>query len=234
MSRGVRFLVPLVWTLMVGGALAALLVLNPTAREVTGDALGLLFAIFTTPFVLETTCAALFLIGLLAYNRWRLHKEGDGWVWLMTHEPDEKNLPATITQRLQSTVLQDKPELVDDSQAEAGVIEGYLELGMSAQALQELNENNLPQPPIDALILRIRVLAANLDTELATRILRDTAAAETAARPALVAASIDNARWLLKHLQREDLVRHWLREARGIDPAACANLAPGDPLRKFE
>jgi hypothetical protein len=232
MSRAARLLLSLVATLLVGGGLAALLILNPTAREVTGDALGLVFAFFTTPFILETTCAALFLLGLLAYNRWRLHQEGDGWVWLLTHEPDEKSLPATITQRLQSTVLKDEPEPVDDARAEAGIIEGYLELGMSAEALRELNEDSRPHPRLDAVILRLRVLAANLDTETATHVLRD-AAADPAARPALVAAALDNARWLLKHLQREDLARHWLHEARRVDPAADAAVAPGEPLRKL-
>jgi hypothetical protein len=162
-----------------------------------------------------------------------MHKEGDGWVWLMTQEPDAKALPATITQRLQSTVLTEKPEPVDESQAESGVIEGYLELGMPAQALQELNEAPAPQPPVDAAVLRIRVLAANLDTERATQLLRETAAAQTGARRALAAASLENARWLLTHLQREDLARHWLAEAGQLDSAACDAVTPADPLRNL-
>lgn len=233
MSRNALLLVPLTGILLVVGALVALLTLNPTAREVTGDALGLAFAFFTTPFILETTCAALFLLGLLAYNHWRLHKEGDGWVWLVTHEPDAKGLPATVTQRLQSTVLGQKPEPVDVSQTESGIIEGYLELGMPAQALQQLNGIPAPTPPLDALVLRIRVFAANLDTEPATQLLRATAAAEVGSRQALAAAALENARWLLKHLQREDLARHWLAEAGQADPATCAAMAAADPLRNL-
>lgn len=233
MSRGARFLVPLSGILLAIGALAALLVLNPTAREVTIDALGLAFAFFTTPFVLETTCAALFLLALLAYNRWRLHKEGDGWVWLITQEPEAKNLPATITQRLQSTVLEQKPEPVDELQAESGIIEGYLELGMPAQALRELDGAPAPRPPVDAAALRIRVLAANLDTERATQLLRETASVETGARRDIAAAALESARWLLKHVQREDLARHWIAEAGRLDPTACESVTPADPLRKL-
>ena len=233
MSRSARLLVPVAWMLLAAGGLAALLVFNPTAREVTVDSLGLAFAFFSTPFILETTCAALFLIGLLAYNQWRLHKEGDGWVWLMTREPDEKNLPATITQRLQSTILVQKPETMDESQAESGVIEGYLELGMPAQALQELNEEAAPLTPRDAAILRIRVLASNLDTAVATQFLRDAAATGTASRPVLAAAAVENAGWLLKHLDRADLARHWLEEARLLDPAALESPGISKELRRL-
>jgi len=233
MSRAARLLVPLSGILLVVGALVALLALNPTAREVTRDALGLAFAFFTTPFILETTCAALFLLGLLAYNHWRLHKEGDGWVWLVTQEPDAKSLPATITQRLQSTVLVQKPEPVDESQAESGIIEGYLELGMPAQAMQELDEFPAPHPPLDAVVLRIRVLAANLDTGPATQLLHETAAAGAGSRQALAVAALENARWILNHLQREDVARHWLAEAAQTDPATCAAVAAADPLRKL-
>ncbi len=232
MPRSARFLIPLLWVLAAGGSVIVLLTLNPTAREVTVDALGLVFAFFTTPFILETTFAALFLLGLLAYNRWKLHQEGDGWVWLMSHEPDEKNLPAALTQRLQSTVLQSKPEPADETRAEAGVIEGYLELGMSAQALRELNGAASPCPSVDEILLRVRVLAANLETEVATQLLRQTAAA-TGSHGLLAAAALDNARWLLKHLQHESLARHWLREARRLDSAATDSVADDEPLRKL-
>lgn len=231
MSRGARLLVPLSGILLVIGGSVALLALNPAAREITSDALGLAFAFFTTPFVLETTCAALFLLGLLAYNRWRLHKEGDGWVWLVTRETE--NLPAKITERLQSTVLVEKPEPVDESQAESGVIEGYLELGMPAQALHELEEKSAPLAPVDETALRVRVLAANLETDRATQLIRESAAAEPGLRQAMAAAALDSARWLLTHLQREDLARHWLGEAGLLDSTASDAVPPSDPLRRL-
>ncbi len=236
MSRSSRFFVSLFGILLVFGGLAALQILNPTAREVTLDSLGLAFAFFSTPFILETICAALFLMGLLAYNHWRLHKEGDGWVWLMTQEPDEKNLPAAITQRLQSTVLTDKPETLDEAKVEAGVIEGFLELGMAAQAQQELGAY-LPameqQPTIEAVILRVRVLSANMDNDAAWQLIQATTAVAPESRPALAAAAIENARWLLRHMHREDLAKFWLAKASLLDASVLQNLPADEPLRSL-
>lgn len=234
MSRVSRIIAPLCGTLLVIGGLTALFCLNPTAREVTLDSLGLAFAFFTTPFILEMTCLALFLMGLLAYNHWRLHKEGDGWVWLMTQEPDGKNLPAAITQRLQSTVLTEKPEKLDEALVQAGVIEGYLELGMSAQALREIGEDPPAAgspPSIEELILRIRVLAANLDNNAARQLVHATVTDYPASRPVLATACIENARWLLRHMHREDLAKEWLVEAQKQDADAEKIIAADDALR---
>ena len=77
------------------------------------------------------------------------------------------------------------------------------------------------RPPL----LRIRVLAANLDTDDALALLHETAATDPGTRMLLAAVSLENARWLLKHLHREDLARRWLAEARArIDPAATAAM----------
>lgn len=234
MSRGPRIIASLFGTLLVLGGLTALLCLNSTAREVTLDSLGLAFAFFTTPFILEMTCLALFLMGLLAFNHWRLHKEGDGWVWLMTRETDDNNLPSAITQRLQSTVLTDKPEKLDESLVKAGVIEGYLELGMSAQALREIGDAPPPagsQSSIEEVIIRIRVLAANLEKEAARQLVHATAAVHPESRFALAAACIENARWLLRHMHREDLAREWLVEAQKQDAGAGEIIAADAALR---
>jgi hypothetical protein len=221
----------IVVALLVSG-LTTLLILNDTARDVTADALQLAFAVFTTPFVLETTVAAIFLIALLAYNHWRIHKEGDGWVWLMTREPDEKNLPPTITQRLQSTVLTEKPEAVDDTQAGSGIIEGYLELGMPAQALAELEQNVAGLHEFEAAQLRIRVLAANFETDQALA-LCEQAAADPGARNCLACVALENARWLLKHHQAGDLAQRWIAEAKRLHPASVEALEQGDVLRSI-
>lgn len=233
MSRSRRLAVPIFVTVLVIGALGALFALNPTAWEVTRDALGLAFAFFTTPFIFETLFALLFLLGLLAINHWRLHREGDGWVWLMTQESENKNLPPTITQRLQSTVLTEKPDVPDPEQTAASVIEGYLELGMSAQALQELGEPPAPGDPPSALALHVRVLAANLDTDTATALLRQTAQARQECRKEMVAACLESARWLLQHMHREDLARHWMQQAVQLDPAASGFAGLDEALKKL-
>lgn len=224
-----RSLAPLGWCLLFATAAVVLLAWNATAREVATDALQLAFAFFSTPFIFEVTSALLFVGGLLAYNRWRLLKEGDGWVYLMCQEPDAKDLPTALNQRLQSTVLDHKPEPIDEAGAETGVIEGFLELGMAAQAERELASDTTSHPPLDAAILRIRVLAANLATETATSLLRDTAKSAAGLDRALATVAIENAQWLLQHVHREDLARHWLAEARALDPTAIVS-GGGDEL----
>ncbi|HSI63357.1 MAG TPA: hypothetical protein VLE43_09565, partial [Candidatus Saccharimonadia bacterium] len=90
------------------GALVAVAVFSEAAQEVLWDALRTLFAIFSTPFILESTVGLLALFIILAINKHRLEKEGDGWVYMMVQEPDEKGgspLPKAITQRLQGTVM---------------------------------------------------------------------------------------------------------------------------------
>ncbi len=73
-------------------------------------------------------------------------------------------------------VLPQKPEPVDEDENEAGVIEGYLELGMAAQALEELNKASAGSSlSLEILLLRLRVLAANLDTRAALDLFHDTA-----------------------------------------------------------
>jgi hypothetical protein len=56
-SRASRILWPVIWTALAIAALAVLLVLNDTAREVAKDTAVTLFAIFTTPFIFETMVA---------------------------------------------------------------------------------------------------------------------------------------------------------------------------------
>lgn len=230
MTRLARYTGPLFWTILFVAGMTTLLVLNDTAREVAHDALQWVFVFFATPFILETTCALIFLALLLFINQWRLRKEGDGWVYLLTHEPDDKNLPAKINQRLQSTVLTDKPEPLDEGQAESGVIEGYLELGMAAQALEELNRDTTQHSPMEAAILRIRVLAANLDTDAALRLSRETSV-DPATHRLLATIALNNARWILQHNHREDLARIWIGEARRMDTAMVDAIGGTDSLR---
>jgi len=203
MKKSVRWIAPVVWSLLIVGGITAALMLNATAREVTLDALQMVFAIVTTPFILETTVALLFLLSLLAYNRWRLHKDGDGWVYLMTKEEDapETGSRGSSTQRLHSMVLPQKPEPVDEDANEASVIEGYLELGMAAQALQELNKASTGGSlSLENILLRLRVLAANLDTRAALDLLHDTARRVPQARVVLADTAGLTAAWMRSHL----------------------------------
>lgn len=207
-----RFLVPLIWTLLIVAGLTMVLVLSETAREVTLDSLKLVFTLVTTPFILETTVASLFLLGLLAYNRWRLHKEGDGWVYLMTQEAGEGSSAQT-----HSMILAEKPEPVDAERDEAGVIEGYLELGLAAQALEELRKDGDRSSTLDMTLLSIRVLAANLETEAALALQRDMAARQPEAQDRLGRNAGLIAAWMREHLPTHAAeAAFWQQEAGKI------------------
>jgi hypothetical protein len=202
MKKSVRWIATLLWFLLIAGGIAWVLVESATAREVTLDALKLIFSVVSTPFVFEAIVALLFLLALLAFNRWRLHKEGDGWVYLMTKEdPPQKDAKGATTQRLHSMVTPEKPEPVDEDENEAGVIEGYLELGMAAQALEEMNRASTGSTlTLENVLLRIRVLAANLDTRSAVDLLHDTARRQPQARIVLADCANLTAAWVRTHL----------------------------------
>jgi hypothetical protein len=229
MTRFVRHASPVIWAILFVGGMIALLALDATAREVAHDALQWIFVFFSTPFILETTCALIFLALLLCFNRWRLHKEGDGWVYLLAHEPDEKNLPAAITQRLQSTVLPEKPEPLDEDQAAAAVVEGYLELGMAAQALDEMNRRSTGSRSLVNTLLRVRVLAANMDRDAALGLIRQTAT-DPATHRVLASVILDSARWILQHVHDVPAVKAWIGEARALDPGAVGRISAADTL----
>ncbi len=191
-----RFIVPLVCLLLFAGAVAALLMTSATAREVVLDWLQLAFTIVTTPFILETTVASLFLLGLLAFNRWRLQKEGDGWVYLMTQETGTGVAP-----KVHSMILPNKPEPVDEELDEVGVIEGYLELGLAAQAMEEMNRAQMEQlQTLEATLLRIRVLAANLETPAALELYQETSTRHPDSQERLAMNAEQTAEWLRAHL----------------------------------
>lgn len=194
------------WVIVMGcgvGALAAVLVFSEAAREVAMLTLRTLFSVITTPFLLETTVALLALFIVLAINKHRLDKEGDGWVYMMVSDPDEKGgaaLPKALTQRLQGMVLKDKPEPLDEAQAERSMVEGFLELGMAAEARRELDaQNDLPDDAATSA-LRVRVLASNLDTGAARELLAATALRFTEQVALLSATAREQADWFRKHL----------------------------------
>lgn len=208
---------------MVGavvGSLAAVLVFSEVAREVTMLTLRALLGIVTMPFILETTVAGTCLLIVLAINKHRLEKEGDGWVYMMVQEPDGKDgkpLPKAITQRLQGTVMKEKPTLLDEALAERSVVEGFLELGMAAEAQREFDTwEDLPDDAVTSA-LRIKVLASNLDTAKARQILATSAARFADEVPLLSATAREQADWFRKHLpSHQEQVLLWHAEAEAL------------------
>lgn len=216
--RSSAFFSTLIWSLLGIAALTALLAASPTAREVALEAGRSLLGIVTTPFILESTIAFVFFCALMLINQWRLKKEGDGWVYLVTQEQDAgTTLPASITQRLQGIVMEQQPEMPDEAQTECSRIEGYLELGMPSQAMEELGaQTDLPDDARSAL-LRMRVLAANLDTAPARSLLRETLARFPDERTAAVHAVAETCAWFTQHLPANTTESSlWREEARQL------------------
>ncbi|MDB6139188.1 MAG: hypothetical protein JWO94_2260 [Verrucomicrobiaceae bacterium] len=65
---------------IIVGAVALVLWKSTEARQVAGEALGLLFTFFTTPFILETSLALIGLMTVLVINQRRRDREQDEWV----------------------------------------------------------------------------------------------------------------------------------------------------------
>lgn len=227
---------PLFCLLFAAAALSTILLISPVAREIAANTSITLFTIFSTPFILEATTLALSILALFAYNQWRRQKDGSDWVYLVTQEPDEHDPKpsACETQRLQSTILNEKPQPTDEIETAADVLEGYLELGMPSQALAELPKleaaSKHPHPRLTPL--RIRILSANLNTEQALQLLHQTLQTTPPPNnlPTLLQTCLDNARWLLQHLQRRDLATLWLNEAQNVHPFI---LSDNDPLHQL-
>jgi|GEM_PF-573483 len=220
-----RLIGPLVCGAAAVTLLVMVLVFNAEVREVALTTTVTLLGIVTSPFVLESTTVAIMLLAVLAYNRWKRDKDGEDWVYLVTHETDDPTVSPSITQRLKSTVLTEKPQPLSEIDAATSVLEGYLELGMPSQAFAELSK--LPEKDADFIPLRIRIMGANLQTEEAVELLQQAAMTAPTVSPNLVHAAIENARWLLQHLQRRDLAARWLKEANQLHPV---KLAADDPL----
>lgn len=223
-SRTARILWPIFWTLLGLASLGALLALNSTAREVATETAKTLFGIFSTPFIFEFTVGLIGLLLLLGINQWRLKKEGDGWVYMVTQDPDESagQLPAAITQRLQGIVLHEKPETMDEAGIARAHIEGFLELGMAAQAAAALEHHESVPDDLPGAVLRVRVLAANLDTAAARELLH-ASATRFAGNGALFAqTALECADWFKAHAPKQrEAVELWMEEARGIRDSAA-------------
>ncbi len=221
-SRTSRLLWPVIWTLLGLAAVVTVLVQSDEAREVAIETAKTLFGIFTTPFILESTVAIVGILIVMAINHWRISREGDGWVYMVTHEPEEgeEPLPAAITQRLQGVILTSKPEVLDEAGTSRLMIEGFLEMGMAAQAQKELTDLGELPDDMSSIVLRVRVAAANLDTEQALTRLRDSAARFSRQEPLWTQTARECAEWLEAHApQQRNAISLWQREAAGLGTA---------------
>ena len=147
------WLTPLLSVIVLIGAATSICVASETAREVLTKAVMFIIGTVSTPFILETTVALVGLCAVITFNQWRLHKEGDGWVYLAQTEPDAASVAEgaeTPAHRLDSVVVDQLPVPTATLQSQLAIAEGYLELGLAREALAHLEtlgaeERALPQ-----------------------------------------------------------------------------------------
>ncbi len=199
------------------GALAAALVFNETAREVAETTFRTILGFVSTPFILESTVALFALFIVLAINKHRLEKDGDGWVYMMVQEgePTEgADVPTALAHRMQGTVMTEKPEAVDEVHTERSLIEGYLELGMAAEARKEIHKAQELPDDAATMALWVRVLASNLDTQTAQDRLGNAVQRFAGQEACFIAAAREQAAWFRRHLPaREVEILLWESEA---------------------
>ncbi|HCN27834.1 MAG TPA: hypothetical protein DIT64_03435 [Verrucomicrobiales bacterium] len=158
------WLPPLLWTAAFLAVLIPALVFSATAREVAAKGLMNILGLLATPFILETVTALAGLALVLAWNQWRIQKDGDGWVYLAKTEPDPASLAAGADKaehRLAAVVLAEKPDSALDFEARLAVAEGYLELGLGREALEHL-DMLAPDEQAHERAAALRVKAASL------------------------------------------------------------------------
>lgn len=209
-----QYVWPMLWTFLSAAGYAALLMLSTTAREVSRETAQMLFSIFSTPFILEATFALIGIFIVLGINHWRLGKEGDGWVYIATQESDEQKSGAKSSQRLQSVIFQDKPLTLDQEGTTVGILEGYLDLGMAAQALKEMKEQADLSDDACTAVLKIRIMAANIETESALLMLQQSVERFPQSRNLFAQAVKDTATWLHTHLPGHEASAVWDQEAK--------------------
>lgn len=191
-----------------------LLIFSSTTREVSIDTAKILFAIFSTPFILETTFALIGIFIVLGINHWRLSKEGDGWVYMATQENDAPESPTKSSQRLQSVIFMDKPLMLDQDNTTLDILEGYLDLGMAAQALKEMQEQSDLDDDARTTAIKIRILSANLDTASAYTLWKQGIICFPESQILFAQVLTDNVSWFQRHLPNHESILFWNKIAR--------------------
>ncbi|MFZ4595564.1 MAG: hypothetical protein ACOYOF_14995 [Verrucomicrobiaceae bacterium] len=88
-----RWIGPLAIALLMLTGAGYVLWTSHEAREIVTESVFLLFTVFTTPFILETSVALMGLAAVITYNQWRLSREGDEWVEMEVSDVKEPTEP---------------------------------------------------------------------------------------------------------------------------------------------
>lgn len=228
------WLAPVSWSVAAVFAAAAALYSSATAREVAAESARTIFQIVTSPFVLEATLAILGLCIVIAINQRRIQKEGDGWVYLETHEPaTDASEASDPPHRHDGVVWQEKPGAFDDAGTSLEVAEGYLDLGLGEDALRELE--SMPAAAREqekAVGLRIRALVMTGQGTAAATAFTDWMRGHGGGGTFLAEAALASALWLHGNVPGAE-AGTWLARARDADGAVVEKLPRQHPLRGF-
>lgn len=224
----------MMWSVAALAAVIVLLKLSPTAREVVGESALTIFQIVTAPFILETSLALLGLCIVMAINHYRQQKEGDGWVYLQKQEPSRAVDKEAMDppHRHEAVVWGEKPAPFDEAATELEVVEGYVDLGLADDALQELA--SLPAglgQTAHAVDLHIRALAIAGQLPQAAMELDERARDHPEEAAMLSKTALSVAGWLHENKQAEAGINEWLQRSRLLDPQAIDTLPAGHALR---
>jgi hypothetical protein len=222
------------WSLGAMTALMILLRVSPTAREVVGESALTIFQILTAPFVLETCLAIAGLCIVMAINHYRQQKEGDGWVYLQRQEPQPgvDDGAGDPPHRHDAVLWHEKPGAFDEVTTEFEVIEGYVDLGLADDALQELAA--LPQSmrqKEQACDLFVRALVISGRLPEAAGEFEKSAKDHPERSERLAGTALSVACWLNNNRKAETEIDEWLLKSRRVDARAFDKL-PADHALK--
>lgn len=128
------WLVPLAFVALLIAGMVAVCMFSEIGREVLYKAVMYVLGFLSTPFILETSTLLVGLFVVVFINHLRMSKEGDDWVVMEVPVKKDEDLESSKSHRLEET----KPAISADFDSRLAVIEGYLELGMAREALDEL------------------------------------------------------------------------------------------------
>ena len=146
---------------------------------VLGEWIGMMVGLMTTPFIMETSFILLGLVIVIGLNYFRTAKEGDEFVYL--EQVTGPDLPKDLPDQAKWAVYLAKP-LTAETPSSLAMAEGAFAIGdypTASEWIGTMNQAELKRPT--TLRLRLELAKATGKTELAERLEKELAAAESAA-----------------------------------------------------
>lgn len=228
------WLTPLTWSLTGIIAVVILFRINDTAREIFSETAVTVLQVLTTPFIMEASLALLGLCVVMAINRYRELKEGDEWVYLEQKAASaDKTAADDPPHRHEAVVWREKPAPFDAASTALEVVEGYLELGLTDDALRELSSlNNTSQANVRADWHRVRALAMSGRQQEAMSELEHAVSTHPLRREGHADIALKIAVWLHDNQKPRAEIAAWMQRCCALDEAVLGQLPAGHPLHR--